>query len=459
MQNFILNTDSYKLSHFLGYPEGTEHVFSYAESRGGLYPATVFDGIQRYVTQLAKVRVSLEDVFEARQFADAHMVPFNFEGWLYIVAAYEGRIPVRIKAVKEGTLVPTSNVLVTVENTDPATAWLTSYIETDLLRAVWYPTTVATRVHYMKQAIKPWFDKTSDSGNMDFAILDFGARGVSSEETSVVGGMAFLKHFIGSDNLPAVVEANKLYRTPMSAFSVPATEHSIMTAYGKENEFASFKRILDRMLVENGIVSVVSDTWNIYDAAKMWTQLAHKVKEKNGTLVVRPDSGDFREVLPKVLSILREGFGATRNSKGYDVLNNVKVLQGDGMNENSIAEPFRIAAEMGISADSIMTGSGGGLLQANMDRDTCRFAFKASSVTINGRDKPIAKDPITDQGKRSKQGKLDLLYSPTRGYYTVNELMARNVNDESALDLVYENGVVKRIQTLDEIRAITAANI
>jgi len=156
MRNFILDTDSYKLSHFLGYPSDATHVYSYAESRGGKYDATVFFGLQKFCKELAEVHVTGVDINEAHTFAKLHGVPFNLEGWTRIVNVHGGRIPVRIKAVAEGTLVPTRNVLVTVENTDPTMPWLTSYVETALLRAVRYPVTVATRIPNLKQKIKPF---------------------------------------------------------------------------------------------------------------------------------------------------------------------------------------------------------------------------------------------------------------------------------------------------------------
>lgn len=457
--NFILDTDSYKLSHFLGYPQGATHVYSYAESRGGVYDATVFTGLQKFVRELADVRVTRADVAEAEYFAKAHGEPFNTEGWMRIVYNHNGCIPVRIKAVAEGTVVPTRNVLVTVENTDPTMPWLTSYIETALLRAVWYPVTVATRVHEMKKRIKPYFDRTSDTGDMGFAVLDFSARGVSSRETAEIGGMAHLLSFIGSDNIPAVVAARNVYNEQMAAYSVAATEHSVMTGFGEANEFASFEYLIENMMPENGILSVVSDTWNIFRACEYWVQLAPKIRAKNGTLVVRPDSGDMREVFAKILPILTEGFGYTINSKGFKVLKNVKVLQGDGINENTVVEPFKIAEELGISADSIMTGSGGGLMQANIDRDTCKFAFKASNITIDGKDIGIAKNPITDPGKQSKKGRLALVNSGSL-WNSVSPEDAMSVNGKYNYDLlrlVYENGELFNVEDFATIRGRLAS--
>lgn len=452
--NFILDTDSYKLSHFLGYPADAEHVYSYAESRGGVYPATVFFGIQRFVKQLAEVRVTRADVMEAKLFAEAHGEPFNEEGWLTIVFRHGGRIPVRIKAVPEGTLVPTRNVLVTVENTDPQMPWLTSYIETALLRAVWYPVTVATRLHNMKQKIKPFFDKSSETGDTGFAVLDFSARGCSSLETAQVGGMAHLLSFIGSDNIPAVLAAREFYDEQMAAYSVPATEHSVTTSWGSANEEASIEYLIENMMPQDGILSVVGDTWNIYNFIRMVAKHYDKIVAKNGTIVIRPDSGDMWQVLPNVYELVRSLFPGKLNSKRYWMADRVKVLQGDGINEDTCTIPFQIALERGISADMVMTGSGGGLMQANIDRDTCKFAFKASNVTRGGVDIPVAKDPITDPGKKSKMGRLALVKSRDFGAGE-SEYSYKTVEGPCYMDhlrLIYENGKLFNMESLATIR-------
>jgi nicotinamide phosphoribosyltransferase len=452
--NPILDTDSYKLSHFLGYPQGAEHVYSYAESRGGIYPATVFFGLQKFVKELAATRVTVGDVFEAAAFAKAHGEPFNEAGWMHIVDHHGGRIPVIIKAVPEGTLVPTRNVLVTVENTDPKLPWLTSYIETALLRACWYPTTVATRIFGMKQRIKSFYDSTSDIGDMGFSVLDFSARGCSSRETAEIGGMAHLLSFIGSDNIPAVLAASRYYDEPMAAFSVAATEHSVMTGFGQNNEEASIDYLIENMMPENGILSVVGDTWNIYNFVKIVARKQEKIANKGGTLVIRPDSGKMRNVLPTIFTDVRDLFWATTNSKGYRIPKYVKVLQGDGINENTVTQPFAIAKEKGISADAVMTGSGGGLMQSNIDRDTCKFAFKASNITINGVDHAIAKNPITDRGKMSKKGRMILLETGMGDITTVTNQDPDYGQYEAfdCLQTVYDNGAIYNMENLATIR-------
>lgn len=458
MTNFILDTDSYKLSHFLGYPKDAQFMYSYAESRGGKYPASVFFGLQKFVQELAAVTITMDNIAEAELFAQMHGVPFNRKGWERIVTDYAGKIPVHIRGVAEGTLVPTKNVLATVENTDPTMPWLTSYIETALLRAVWYPTTVATRIHYMKEKIKPYFAETSDSGDMGFALLDFSARGCSSRETAEVGGLAHLVHFIGSDNIPAVLAAAKYYREPMAAFSVAATEHSIMTSLSTESqEEAAIEYLIDNMMPENGILSVVGDTYNIYNFIDKVAKFEDKIAAKGGTFVIRPDSGDMEVVLPKIFAKMVNSFKGKHNGKGYIVFDHVKLLQGDGINEDNVHRPFLLAKEAGISADCIMTGSGGGLMQSQIDRDTLKFAFKASNVKIAGVNIPISKDPITDPGKRSKMGRLKLVKHGNT-YKTVSSLEREYPQYFDELKLRYEDGFSYNSQTLSMIREVASKN-
>jgi len=448
MSNIILNTDSYKFSHFLFYPENTTEVYSYAESRGGEYDETVFFGLYSYIEEYLTTPITQEDIDEVTAFAEKHGQPFNRAGWQYILDTYSGFLPLEIKGVPEGTLVPTQNVLVTVRNTDPNCAWLTSYIETSMLR-IWYPITVATRIYHMKKAMKPFFDRTANNEDMNFSLLDFSSRGCSSHETSQIGGSAYLTMFMGSDSIPAIDYVNKIYNVDMSGFSVPATEHSIMTSYGKENERESLERILNQT-PENGIISIVADSWDIFAAIDHLDDLQHIVKDRGLTLVIRPDSGSFAEVLPKVFRKCIDRFPHTVNNKGYIVFDYIKVLWGDGINEKTCTTPFQIAEMHNISAESVMIGSGGGLMQANIDRDTLKFAFKASNVIVDGVSKPICKEPITDPGKRSKKGKLRLTASIDDGSLYTDSLDDPE-SDHDFLETYYLNGV-SFTQDFDEIR-------
>lgn len=449
--NIILCSDSYKVSHYRQYPAGTTRVFSFFESRGGRYPEVLFFGLQYLIKNFLLGQVVTEEkIQEAKQlfalhFGDSSM--FNEEGWRHILEKHDGRLPIEIKAVREGTRVPVSNVLITVVNTDPKVPWLTNYVETLLVQA-WYPITVATQSYFMKQTILKYLEETGTPEDIDFKLHDFGFRGSTSVESAGIGGAAHLVNFKGTDTIEALLVAKRFYDATMAGFSIPAAEHSTITSWGKNREVDAF----DNMLIQypTGIFAAVSDSFNIFDACKkLWgTDLRDKVLERDGVLVIRPDSGDPLEVLPKVLRILGEQFGYTVNLKGYKVINpKVRVIQGDGIDYQSVGVILETLKQAGWSADNIAFGSGGGLLQ-QLNRDTQKFAFKCCAIEINSVWSDVLKDPVTDAGKRSKAGRLALTKSEG-SYQTVIE---ENLNGENLLIPVFRNGELLVDQTFADIR-------
>lgn len=238
-KSIILDTDSYKCSMFLQYPPGTEYVYSYIESRGGSYNKTVLLGVQSYIREVLSQPITKEQIEFADAFWTAHGEPFNREGWQYILDKHNGYLPVEIKSIDEGMVVPTHNVLVTIVNTDPIVPWLTTWVETSLLRSVWYATTVATQSWSIKQLIKSYLEKSGDVRGLPFKLHDFGSRGTSSYESSYIGGMAHLVNFMGTDTAIGIIAANEYYDADIetTAFSIPASEHSISTSYGKNNDY------------------------------------------------------------------------------------------------------------------------------------------------------------------------------------------------------------------------------
>ena len=451
--NPILSTDSYKASHWTQYPAGTDGIFSYIESRGGLFNKTTFFGLQIFLKRFMSQPMTRAMVEEAKAFYAMHGEPFNEAGWMRIVDHFAGFLPVRIKAVKEGSVVPTGNVLVTIESTDAETAWIASFLETALLRAVWYPTTVATLSWHVREDILQYLQDTSDDpmGQINFKLHDFGARGVSSGESAAIGGAAHLVNFMGSDTVEGVVAANRYYNSPMAAFSIPAAEHSTITSWGKENEVEAYRNMIRQFSGEGKIFAVVSDSYDIYNAIEnLWGGvLRDEVINAKGLLVVRPDSGKPAEVVMRSLKLLESRFGTVKNSKGFKVLNNVRVIQGDGMDRLSIRGVLMNMKVAGFSADNIAFGMGGGLLQ-QLNRDTQKFAMKCSAISINGQWRDVFKDPITDAGKTSKKGRI-MLWERNGEYITS---VAQPEGFIAALEPVFENGKILREQSLDDIRAI-----
>ncbi|EFF42134.1 conserved hypothetical protein [Xanthomonas citri pv. aurantifolii str. ICPB 11122] len=419
LDNLLLNTDSYKASHWLQYPPGTDASFFYVESRGGLYEQTVFFGLQSLLKDAINRPVTHADIDDARDLLAAHGEPFNEAGWRDIVDRLGGQLPIRIRAVPEGAVVPTHNVLMTIESTDAKAFWVPSYLETLLLR-VWYPVTVATVSWQVKQIVRDYLERTSDDpeGQLPFKLHDFGARGVSSLGSAALGGAAHLVNFLGTDTLSALLLARAHYHTPVAGYSIPAAEHSTITSWGREREVDAYRNMLRQFARPGSIVAVVSDSYDIYRAiAEHWgTTLREEVIASGATVVIRPDSGDPVDVVEQCLRLLDEAFGHQLNGKGYKVLNHVRVIQGDGINPTSLRAILERITAAGYAADNVAFGMGGALLQ-KVDRDTQKFALKCSAVRVDGQWVDVYKDPITDQGKQSKRGRLTLLRNRNDGSY------------------------------------------
>lgn len=452
--NLLLLTDSYKLSHYVQYPPKTNKIYSYLESRGGKFDETVMFGLQYFIKEyLEGIAFTEEDIKEAEEVSKLHFGNeklFNIEGWKSLYNKYGGKLPIKINAVPEGTIVNTHNVLMTIENTDPEFYWLTNYLET-LLVQTWYPITVATQSREIKKIIKKYLDETATSSDgLMFKLHDFGFRGVSSVESAGIGGAAHLVNFMGTDTLAGITMLRKYYNSQMAGFSIPASEHSTITSWGKENEAKAF----DNMLTQypNGLVACVSDSFDIFKACEeLWgTQLKDKIMNRNGTLVVRPDSGKPEYVVLRVLEILWDKFGGVVNNKGYKELDShIRVIQGDGVNYDSIKLILGMLKAKGWSTDNIAFGMGGALLQ-NLNRDTQKFAFKCSMIDVDGVEKDVWKKPITDSGKDSKRGRLHLV--KMNGEYKTHESDTMPDGYKDELVTVFENGELKVDYTLDEIR-------
>jgi nicotinamide phosphoribosyltransferase len=461
-KNILLMSDSYKSSHFVQYPEGAQFVSSYIESRGGKWDRTVFFGLQMFLKEYLATSITKEDIDEAEEVLTAHGEPFNRAGWMHILDKHEGRLPIRIQALPEGTVIETRNVLVQLVNTDPLVPWLTSFLETALLRAVWYPTTVATNSFAAKEVIYKALQETSDDADLEigFKMHDFGARGVSSGESAAIGGVSHLVNFMGTDTLEGILAARKYYNEPMAGFSIPATEHSTITSWGgPDKEIEPYRNMLKQFGEAGKMFACVSDSYDIYNAtSNLWAgELLQEVKDSGVTVVIRPDSGDPTVVPIEIIELLMEKVGYETNEKGYKVLPYYfRVLQGDGITVDTIKIILDRMKEKGLSASNIAFGQGGGLLQ-QIDRDTLKFAMKASAIQVNGEWRDVFKDPITDKGKRSKKGRLALVELFDGTLETVRESMiSTQVN---VLQDVFVDGLLVNTTTFAEVRKRAATGI
>lgn len=454
--SILLLSDSYKATHWRQYPPGTESIYSYFESRGTSndWPTQdaeiVFFGLQYLLGRYLEATLVTEpEVVRAQSIWRRHFGQelFNLDGWLHIVREHGGRLPVEIKAVPEGTVVPARNVLMTIENTDPACYWLPNFLET-LLVQVWYPCTVATLSREIKKVLREFLLRTGDLDGIQFKLHDFGFRGVSSVESAGIGGAAHLVNFAGTDTIQACVMLQRYYHADMAGHSIPAAEHSTITSWGPSGELDAYLNMLEQY--PEGLVSVVSDSWDVYKAClSIWGgALRDRVLARNGTVVVRPDSGDPPSTVVRVLNTLEKAFGSKRNAKGFKELPpQVRIIQGDGVDYTTLRHVLFQMEMNGWSANNIAFGMGGALLQ-KLNRDHLGFAFKCSSMRLNGYEADVWKDPVTDPGKRSKRGRLKLVRTQ-EGWRTEGPLAS---TEPDQLVTVFRNGEVTRTWGLQEIR-------
>lgn len=452
-ENLILATDSYKYSHWKQYPPGTSYVRSYLEARGGIYTKVLtFGALQPWLHTLFGRPVTWSMVEEADDLITKHMGPgiFNRKGWEHILHKHGGWLPLRVRAVPEGEYVPIQNAIVTVENTDPEVPWLTNYYETALYN--WYPYTIATLSNQCRKIIGDWLEKTGDVSLLDFKLHDFGYRGTTDPFVgwqAAIGGLAHLVNFQGTDTFQAVIAAKKYYGATMAGFSIPAAEHSTITSWGREGEVDAYRNMLEQY--PTGLVAVVSDSYDIYNACEhLWGEtLWNEVVARDGVLIIRPDSGNPVEVVRKCHEILGAKFGFTVNQKNFKVLHpKVRLIQGDGVDPQTIDMILGNMAVNGWSTDNIAFGMGGALLQ-KVNRDTMKFAFKCMSIVRDGVEVPVSKSPITDPGKKSKSGNLTL-YRADGHYYTAP---VGSSKDEDVLVTFYDTGVHRQSESLETIRA------
>ena len=453
-KNIVRMTDAYKFGHWSQYPEDTANVYSYFESRGGLFSEVVFFGLQYIIKKYLEGEVvTREGIDEAARLArgifDADKI-FNLKGWNRLLEKYQGVLPVRIKAVPEGTAVPTHNIMLSIEGTDEEFPWLVNYLET-LLVQVWYPCTVATLSREIK---KIFFDYAMNTGGLlgiDYKLHDFGFRGVSSAESAGIGGAAHLVNFKGTDTAEAVYVAQEFYGAqPGVGCSIPASEHSTITSWGQLGEQAAYQNMLKQY--PNIMFACVSDSFNIWEACReIWGEaLRPQLRERHHPVVIRPDSGDPIVVVPELMRILDSKFGSTKNRQGYKVLAPcVRLIQGDGVNYDSIQEILEAVRAAGYSFENLAFGMGGALLQ-QLNRDTQKFAFKCAAINRAGEWIDVWKDPITDKGKASKRGHMVLV----NAHNTLVTRRAEDLHDDAdVLQTVFENGKLLIDQKFDDIRA------
>lgn len=453
-KNITTDSDIYKFPKFKTAHPDLEGVYSYGEPRiGARYKEICFFGMSMIIQDHFMQRVT-ESLIKEGEERIAKRVGFDnmFNRGVWEKVKDLGYLPIRIMAAPEGKIVETGNVCFTIQETQPFFAPMVQFLESSLMH-VWYPTEIASRAYHIKKGVLPTFLKSCDNGNtsIGFAVNDFGYRGATCHEAAGRGGAGHLVHFTGSDNEAAMTALIDYYNCHERLMSVWATEHSDALSFGPNNELDYVKHQLKNSDPDQ-IVSIVTDCFdqdNFFLNVACHPEIVDIVKGRQGKVMWRPDRGVPLVNVCKYSDILGATYGFHMNTKGYKSLDNgVGILQGDGMNEDSIPELYTEYIKTGWAADNVFTGSGGGLLQADVARDNQRWAIKPSHMIKAGIGYDVFKSGSGDVGKESKSGYLKLQKNMTIQSSKESPEQFDGYMDE--LEVVFEDGAFKR-QDFSEI--------
>ena len=500
--NPLLLTDGYKTGHHQQYPKGTTLVYSNFTPRSNKYAPEGCNEVVSFGQQM--IMKQIHEAFQNEFFSkpkEEVCGEMKRELSLYLGTDYDvshfealhdlGYLPINVKGIEEGTLVPMKVPVLTIYNTLPEFYWVTNYLETIISNLLWKPMTSATIAHTYRKVLTKWQEKTDaeKSWFIDWQGHDFSMRGMDSVEATIASGLGHLTSFSGTDSLPAIYGARKYYNElGFVGGSVNATEHSVMCAGSKDDEVGTFRRLLETY--PKGILSVVSDTWDLW---KVCTEHVVTLKEeilaRDGKLVIRPDSGDpvdilcgiddykqdedgtmykvhltsgmfkdrGRKISPAeqkgVIELLWDVFGGTTNEQGYKVLDShIGAIYGDSITIDRADEICERLEAKGFASTNVVLGIGSFTYQYNT-RDTFGFAMKATYVEVNGEGREIFKDPITDDGvKKSAKGLLRVFRTTLENEIVLHDQCSWVEEDGGILQTIYKDGKFYNETTLTAIK-------
>jgi nicotinamide phosphoribosyltransferase len=499
--NPLLLTDGYKTGHHQQYPHGTTLVYSNFTPRSNKYAPKGCDMVVSFGQQM--VMKQIHEAFQNEFFSkpkDEVCGEMKRELSLYLGTDYDvthfeqlhdlGYLPIVVKGIEEGTLVPIKVPVLTIYNTLPEFYWVTNYLETIISNLLWKPMTSATIAHTYRKVLTKWQEKTDAERGwfIDWQGHDFSMRGMDSIEATISSGLGHLTSFSGTDSLPTLFGARKFYgEEGFVGGSVNATEHSVMCAGSKDDEVETFRRLLKTY--PTGILSIVSDTWDLWKVcSKHVVTLKEEILARDGKLVIRPDSGDPVDILcgngkevdayndvdgrercesKGVIELLWDVFGGTTNEQGYKVLDShIGAIYGDSITIDRADEICRRLEAKGFASTNVVLGIGSFTYQYNT-RDTFGFAMKATYVELEelfyetensvepelrivGRE--IFKDPITDDGTKKSATGLLAVYDNYEGGLTLIDKASWETENEGKLKTIYKDGEFFNQTTLTEIR-------
>ena len=483
--NPLLMTDGYKTSHHRMYPEGTTEVYSNFTPRSVKYmpeqaKKVVVFGVQYTIKKIEELynenffsRPKSEVVGEAEKFLSSYL------GSDYDVSHFEslhdlGYLPIKVKSLPEGTIIDEKVPFFTVKNTHKDFYWLPNFLETMISSLLWKPLHSASLAYAYKQILVKHARKTDEDnlGFVDFQGHDFSFRGMQHPESAISSGLGFLTSFCGTDTIPCLQAAEYYYDSKDVGFSVPASEHAVMTAYGKEDEINAFRRLMKQY--PTGILSVVSDSFDLWKVCTEFiTELKEEILSRDGKLVIRPDSGDPVDILcgfeldadddftnveeavsKGVIELLWDTFGGTINSQGYKLLDShIGAIYGDSITLER-AEDICVRLEAkGFASTNVVLGIGS-YSMGYATRDSQGGAVKATHVIVDGESRDIFKDPITDDGvKKSARGYLHL-YKGESGNIRLKDQCTLEEESSGLLETVYVDGNFVKTTKISDIREL-----
>lgn len=469
--------DFYKTSHHNQYPKDTEFLYSILVPRSNKYLPAVDRVVSINITGFLKKyfvdyfnkfffeRPEDEVVKEYSNFIK-RTLGINDTGDHIRKLHKLAYLPIRVKAIPEGRSSAIGVSILTIENTHKEFAWLTNYLETLLSCSLWSPITSASIARQYRMIGEKYAAKTCDNnGYVSFQFHDFSMRGMSSLESAQTSGLGHLIYFDGTDNIPAITYADKYYSCKSAKdwnpTSIPATEHSVMCANiakqqaeGKGRDETETYRKLITEIYPSGFVSIVSDTYDFWhNVSVVIPSLKEEIMSRDGRLVVRPDSGSPVDIIcgtvknggttPEekgLIELLWDEFGGTVNSKGYKILDpHIGAIYGDSITLERAELIFAGLEEKGFASSNIVLGIGSYTYQYHT-RDSLGFAVKATSVTQNGVEYPIQKDPITDPGKKSFCGRVKVVNDKC-----IDNMSSKGDYSDDELEVVFENGIVSHV--------------
>jgi nicotinamide phosphoribosyltransferase len=477
--NPILLTDGYKVDHRRQYPAGTSLVYSNwtpRKSRIEGVDEVVFFGLQYFIKKYI-----LED-FETYFFAQPkekvvkeyarrinnYLGPNNV-GTAHIEALHDlGYIPMVIKALPEGATVPMRVPMFTMYNTLPDFFWLTNYFETLVSAVIWMPCTSATIAKQYRKVLDKYAAETSSMPEfVEWQGHDFSMRGMAGIEAATISAAGHLLSFSGTDTIPALDFMERYYNadsdTELIGASVAATEHSVMCMGTIEDEIGTFRRLISEVY-PSGIVSIVSDTWDLWKVLTEYLpKLKIEVKARDGKVVIRPDSGDPVDIIcgnpigkndyekKGVIELLWETFGGTTNAKGYKEMDShIGSIYGDSITVDRAIQICERLKAKGFASTNVVLGIGSYTYQYNT-RDTFGFAMKATYGEVNGEGRAIFKDPITDDGtKKSAKGLMKIELQ--NGAYILRDNVTWEEEIQGELKEVFRDGKLLVDWKLSEVR-------